>query len=140
MLKKTSDLTELQTDWAVAKIEGHIDSGQVVIYPYRTYDDYGSPLGFSPPVDVYYCNDYRPSTKWGQGGPIIEREGIELLCNLTAAEAAKFENAHADWQAFYRNRRATHERSFGTTPLIAAMRCYVASRLGDEVDIPKELT
>jgi hypothetical protein len=28
----------------------------------------------------------------------------------------------------------------GPTPLIAAMRCYVASKLGDEVDIPEELT
>jgi hypothetical protein len=28
----------------------------------------------------------------------------------------------------------------GSTPLIAAMRCYVASKLGDEVEIPKELT
>ena len=25
------------------------------------------------------------------------------------------------------------------TPLVAAMRCYVASKLGDEVDIPEEL-
>ena len=28
----------------------------------------------------------------------------------------------------------------GPTPLIAAMRCYVASKLGDEVDVPDELT
>ena len=27
----------------------------------------------------------------------------------------------------------------GPTPLIAAMRCYVASKLGDDVDIPEEL-
>ncbi|MNW06473.1 hypothetical protein D3C71_2028910 [compost metagenome] len=27
----------------------------------------------------------------------------------------------------------------GPTPLIAAMRCYVASRVGDEVDLPEEL-
>ena len=27
----------------------------------------------------------------------------------------------------------------GPTPLIAAMRCFVASRLGDEVDVPEEL-
>jgi hypothetical protein len=27
----------------------------------------------------------------------------------------------------------------GHTPLIAAMRCYVASKLGDEVEIPDEL-
>ena len=28
----------------------------------------------------------------------------------------------------------------GPTPLIAAMRCYVASKLGDEIEIPTELT
>lgn len=28
---------------------------------------------------------------------------------------------------------------YGPTPLIAAMRCYVASKLGDEVEIPEEL-
>lgn len=27
----------------------------------------------------------------------------------------------------------------GPTPLIAAMRCYVASKLGDEVEVPEEL-
>lgn len=27
----------------------------------------------------------------------------------------------------------------GPTPLIAAMRCFVASRLGDEIEIPEEL-
>lgn len=27
----------------------------------------------------------------------------------------------------------------GPTPLIAAMRCFVASKLGDEVEIPEEL-
>ena len=27
----------------------------------------------------------------------------------------------------------------GPTPLIAAMRCYVTSKLGDEVEIPKDL-
>ena len=30
--------------------------------------------------------------------------------------------------------------SFGPTPLIAAMRCYVTSKLGDEVEIPEALT
>jgi hypothetical protein len=27
----------------------------------------------------------------------------------------------------------------GPTPLVAAMRCYCASKLGDEVDVPEEL-
>jgi hypothetical protein len=30
-------------------------------------------------------------------------------------------------------------KGYGHTPLIAAMRCYVASKLGDEVEIPQEL-
>ena len=80
------------------------------------------------------------STDWAQGGPIIEREGIELLCNLTATEAARFVGgAHADWQAFYRNTRRTEERSFAITPLLAAMRCYITSKLGNEVEVPEEL-
>lgn len=28
---------------------------------------------------------------------------------------------------------------YGPTPLIAAMRCFVASKLGDEVEVPDEL-
>jgi hypothetical protein len=27
----------------------------------------------------------------------------------------------------------------GPTPLIAAMRCYVASKMGDEIELPEEL-
>ena len=29
--------------------------------------------------------------------------------------------------------------TYGSTPLIAMMRCFVASKLGDEVDVPEEL-
>lgn len=36
-------------------------------------------------------------------------------------------------------REAAQYECFGPTPLIAAMRCYVASKLGDEVEIPDEL-
>ena len=118
---KTSDLIGFALDWAVALCEGK---------DYLYKDKFAGKL-------LPYRREY--STDWAQGGPIIEREGIELLCNLTAAEASKFKNAHADWQAFYRQRRATHERSFGTTPLVAAMRCYVESKFGNEVDVPDEL-
>jgi hypothetical protein len=71
---------------------------------------------------------YTPSTDWAQGGPIIEREKISLWSrgNEWAAES------------FTPNEQG-HEET-GTTPLIAAMRCYVASKLGDEVEIPEGLT
>jgi len=64
------------------------------------------------------------STDWAQGGLIIEREHIALW------------SEGYDWEA---KRYGQHE-SWGQTPLIAAMRCYVASKLGNEVEIPKELT
>ena len=121
---KTAELTGAAIDWAAAEANG------TPVYRSRKtltrMDVAGRPL-------------WLPSTDWAQGGPIIEREGIELLCNLTATEAARFKEAHADWQAFYRQRRSTEQRSYATTPLIAAMRCYVMSVLGDEVDVPAEL-
>jgi hypothetical protein len=75
---------------------------------------------------------YTPSTDWSQGGPIIEREGIGL-------------DQYADypqWQAFTPapEQQSGQAVCNGPTPLIAAMRCYVASKLGDDTDLPKELT
>jgi hypothetical protein len=68
-------------------------------------------------------SDIHPySTDWGDGGPIIEREYIELTTDLA-------------WNAAMGRREIT-----GPTPLVAAMRCYVMSQLGNEVDIPDELT
>lgn len=61
------------------------------------------------------------STDWAQGGPIIEREKISVI-----------EGFNDEWQAGKR----PHKFSYGPTPLIAAMRCYVASKLGAEVDVP----
>lgn len=73
----------------------------------------------------HMCEAY--STDWSQGGPIIEREKIGTLW-----EARNVWSASTKWddpaKVFY-----------GKTKLIAAMRCYVASKLGDEVEIPEEL-
>jgi hypothetical protein len=63
---------------------------------------------------------YKPSADWAQGGSIIEREKIAL-----------FLNGNDEWAATDGIKNAV-----GDTPLIAAMRCYVASKLGDEVEIP----
>jgi hypothetical protein len=75
---------------------------------------------------VDYCEEdstqYQYSRDWSQGGPLIEREGIDLY--QSGCWAAEMGGTH---------------RQEGPTPLIAAMRCYVASKLGDEVDVPSEL-
>jgi hypothetical protein len=115
---KTSELTGAALDWAVAKCEGLIGGDS---------------------LDIGFIKEggYTPSTNWSLGGPIIEREGIELLCNTSAPQAAAYKNANPDWFACLKFKRADHWH--GTTPLSAAMRCYVASKLGDNSDIPKEL-
>jgi hypothetical protein len=106
---KTSELTGVALDWAVAKCEG------LLAYGYK--DDAGLLLITLSTGEAEY---FIPTIKWAQGGPIIEREGIALLPGWIA------ERPGLNGQ--------------GDTPLIAAMRCYVASKLGDTVDVPEELT
>jgi hypothetical protein len=65
------------------------------------------------------------STNWAHGGPIIEREGITI----------EWEGDPDSWCACI----MADQEVYGQTALIAAMRCYVASKLGDEIDLPKEL-
>jgi hypothetical protein len=60
------------------------------------------------------------STDWAQAGPIIEREKIALYLN-----------GDDGWTGEDGWKRAT-----GLTPLVAAMRCYVARKLGEEVETP----
>jgi hypothetical protein len=100
---KTSELTGIALDWAVAKCEGI-----KIIVRQENWEWY--------------------SSSWEQGGLIIERELIEIypLCNV-------------EWGARKVNDEGDLIRFYGDTPLIAAMRCYVASKLGDEVEIPEEL-
>ncbi len=61
------------------------------------------------------------STEWEAGGPIIRRERIALLPE---------DGGH--WSA----RIIRGQYSAGPTELIAAMRAFVASRLGNEIEIP----
>jgi len=82
-------------------------------------------------VDQLIGTWYSPSTDWAQGGPIIEREGISIVLDWDVV-------GEFLWGAT-RIEQSVVSQAEGTTPLIAAMRCFVASKLGDEVEIPKEL-
>ena len=113
MKVKTSELTGAALDWAVAKCEGIPTAEFLALQKLPASDDFWK---------------YPYSTDWAQGGPIIEREGITLRNHIHGAA----------WDA-----EIEYEDTYlysGPTPLIAAMRCYVASKLGDEVEIPEELT
>ena len=75
---------------------------------------------------------YKYSTDWAKGGPIIEREGIDTVVVPCILDVPK------RWAAEY----IVNDKYFrmeGPTPLIAAMRCFVSSKLGDDVEIPEEL-
>lgn len=80
-----------------------------------------------PPGRHSRLGDFRYSVSWDQSGPIIERGKINLNLVGDVWEAGPWINR-------------TTRRPHGPTPLIAACRCFVASKLGDDVDIPKELT
>lgn len=121
---KTQDLTGPALDWAVAKAEGLLKEQR------------NKGIDFIAP-DFHGCHWvrsgawFRPSTDWAQGGPIIDREDI----NLMHAEPGSM-NDQAGIQC------TAHKNglySDGITPLIAAMRCYCSAKLGDEIDIPEEL-
>ena len=77
---------------------------------------------------------WHPSTDWSQGGPIIEREGINVsIQNDTPGFTY---SGKARWWAQMDCRVHT---AYGPTPLIAAMRCLCCAKLGDEIDIPEGL-
>lgn len=68
-----------------------------------------------------------PSTRWQEGGPLIEKFIIEL-------KFCVFELPNESWKA------ETHESwANGSTALIASMRAIVHAVLGDTVSVPKEM-
>ena len=116
---KTSELQGAALDWAVATLEGVADRlGQ------PKDSTAAREFAIMHPDDPYL----QYSTRWAQGGPIIEREKIRLDCAWSPGPwkgSCKIDGHTAGVE--------------GATPLIAAMRYYVASKLGDEVEIPEEL-
>lgn len=77
------------------------------------------------------------STDWAQGGPIIEREITKLFRNLGGTFTAQIRHAGIS-EVTGRTILLGWTTAAGPTPLVAAMRCYVASKLGDEVDVPND--
>jgi hypothetical protein len=67
------------------------------------------------------------ATRWEMGGPIIERERIST------------QTTEDHWDADLTTYSGAFIQSVGDTPLVAAMRCYVASRLSDVVEVPEML-
>ena len=97
-------------DWSVAKCE-------VVIK--------GDPLD----IGFILEGGYSPSTQWEQGGLIIDAEIDELIRYRVNPDTVM-------WSATARGDMECE--ADGPTALIAAMRCYVKYKLGNEIDVPIE--
>lgn len=125
MKVKTDELSGAALDWAVAKCEGQ----QVYIAHNHTMTGVCILDAELVDMDVDGPRDFCPSRDWAQGGPIIERE-----------EIGSFHYIHGfhgpTWSASIGSGGFQQD---GPTLLIAAMRCFCRSKLGDEVDVPEEL-
>jgi len=73
-----------------------------------------------------HAHGYVPHENWAQGGPIAERERISLV----AEEGVSFQS-ELQWKATIT--APTEIITYGPTPLIAAMRAFVAHKFGDPI-------
>jgi hypothetical protein len=136
---KTSELSGAALDWAVATASGakakfspygwSLGTPREKIVGYHVYLD-------PPEHDEFGPIQFNPSHEWSQGGPIIERENIGVWFSNRGWLAADREWLLCDVDDLLDSQPDAMQ---GPTPLVAAMRCYVASKLGDEIEIPSEL-
>jgi hypothetical protein len=132
--------TNQQLDWLVAKCE-KVDAEWLIEDNFIHARTYGE-----------FCY----STDWSQGGPIIEREDITTTRFLdsyilpdevqTAPGKTLWGMRRGSvWTAYcgnvkmYQGDVISKQEATGPTPLIAAMRCFVKSKLGNTVEVPEEL-
>ena len=127
---RVSELTGIALDYAVALAEKELikldpmgfkkEDPTISLCGYWIWDD---AKGLGNARFMLIGREYSPSTNWSQGGAIIEREKINLHYTDDQWEA----DTSADCFGF------------GGTILKAAMRCYLVSKFGEEIDIPEVL-
>lgn len=129
-LVETSKIKDAALDWAVAQAQG-----------YAVYIKHHKILG----TRIYFQASglqFSPSELWMHGGEIIECENISVRKLWDSGQPRPSSSIDA-WRADldFKDGVMTLGKlsQYGETPLIAAMRCYVASKLGDEIEIPDEL-
>lgn len=113
MKVKVQDASGIVLDWLVAKCKGVNLEAFALFYEPTELGDF----------DGHGFPEFHYSTVWSQGGPIIERIATKVE---DYGDEIGVEGVNAP-------------EMFGPTILVAAMRCYVASQMGEEVEIPEEL-
>lgn len=118
---KVSEATNIQLDWLVAKCEGRsLPVRQIAGTPIR--------VDVSPAESTVFA----PSTDWSQAGPILEREGMGVWMYQWNEQGEPERGWYAE------DKDGDHVRK-GPTSLVATMRCFVSSKLGETVEVPDEL-
>lgn len=121
---KTADLSGEALGWAVGVAEGLTLHLEPPIYGngWRVFAIYKGEA-------TERCKRYNPWEAWALGGTLIERRMISLHCPQST------DDVWAGWVI-------TEKGEFchaGDSALIAATRAIVAAKLGDTVQVPKEL-
>lgn len=118
MKHRVEDLDGALLDFAVALAEGlEANVGTASNAPGR-----GPVCGVLLPTGWFF--PWSPSTDWAQGGLIIERERIDLR---------SFNGLGGTMWTTQPSGAGPYAAS---SPLVAAMRTYVARKLGDTVELP----
>ena len=105
------------------------------------------PAILNPGFVEYGGEVFEPSRNWAHGGPIIEREFIHLDVGIDSGERFWMGTCCARWEGtlVLIGKPKPGEKTLadlpkdghgdGLTPLVAAMRAFVAHKLGNEVDL-----
>ena len=136
MKTKTLDLIGTALDWAVARAK-NIPAEEIYISGRGKYQSlFRRQRDEDGNLDGAYMTgpDLLFSSKWEAGGPILTEARISRTIDHSGLWVAYWTDGYGE-EDFYK--KWMHcDRS----ELVAGLRCFVASKLGDEVDIPEELT
>ncbi|MBV4552336.1 DUF2591 domain-containing protein [Pseudomonas sp. SWRI102] len=126
---KTAELEGVALDWAVALAAGWVSARLTpIITPSKTYYEVHAPSGLQ----------LRPSTDWGQGGPLIVKYQVALVPE--AHDGLEGTEMSERWYAdIYYGGGQQYTTEHCNTALVAACRAIVCAELGDTLSIPAEL-
>lgn len=127
-MSRVADLAGADLDAWVARALGwqlfYMEPGQLWLTLFEKPGGGEGPIG-SIESGAEIFDDFKPSTKWQDGGPLIEKYRIDLGAPTESGTFAGIWMANTEWG---------HINGWqGPTPLIAAMRALVASVYGDTV-------
>lgn len=152
---ETADLSGLALDWAVAAASGLLgEVTQAINWVQLAHQRCGLPFT--------HGRVFSPSTDWCEAGPIIERANITIIRAYDEEEVdakgfcteKRIPQWFAECGSWIGNPTSTSYEGehmaptfmvgeagghYGTTPLIAAMRSFVAFKLGAVVEVPAPL-